>query len=173
MSGYFIVTGAAGFIGSNVVRALNARGERDIIAVDNLERGDKFRNLVDCEIADYFDKREFLEMLASGRFDGAVEAVLHQGACSDTVEADGRYMLGIRPHHVTPLPIDAATGELEGRVLVTELSGSESVIHLDVHGATWVSQSHGIHPFEVGTHAKLHVDIDQGLFFTPSGERVS
>ena len=90
MSGYFIVTGAAGFIGSNVVRALNARGERDIIAVDNLERGDKFRNLVDCEIADYFDKREFLEMLASGRFDGAVEAVLHQGACSDTVEADGR-----------------------------------------------------------------------------------
>ncbi len=93
MSGYFIVTGAAGFIGSNVVRALNARGERDIIAVDNLERGDKFRNLVDCEIADYFDKREFLEMLASGRFDGAVEAVLHQGACSDTVEADGRYML--------------------------------------------------------------------------------
>jgi len=87
--------------------------------------------------------------------------------------ADGRYMLGIRPHHVTPLPTDAATGELEGRVLVTELSGSESVIHLDVHGATWVSQSHGIHPFEVGTHAKLHVDVDRGMFFTPAGERVN
>lgn len=93
MSGYIIVTGAAGFIGSNIVRALNARGVRDIIAVDNLERGDKFRNLADCEIADYFDKREFLAALASGRFDGAVEAVLHQGACSDTVEPDGRYML--------------------------------------------------------------------------------
>lgn len=87
--------------------------------------------------------------------------------------ADGRYMLGIRPHHVTPLPAEAATGELEGRVLVTELSGSESVIHMDVHGSTWVSQSHGIHPFEVGTHAKLHVDVDRGLFFTPAGERVS
>jgi len=47
------------------------------------------------------------------------------------------------------------------------------VIHLDVEGSTWVSQSHGIHPFEVGTHAKLHVDIDQGLFFAPNGERVS
>lgn len=87
--------------------------------------------------------------------------------------ADGHYILGIRPHHVTPRPSDSASGELEGRVLVTELSGSESVIHLDVDGATWVSQSHGIHPFEVGTHAKLHVDLDQGLFFTTSGERVS
>jgi glycerol transport system ATP-binding protein len=86
---------------------------------------------------------------------------------------DGRYILGIRPHHVTPLPSDASSGELEGRVLVTELSGSESVIHLDVDGSTWVSQSHGIHPFEVGTHARLHVEIDQGLFFTPDGARVS
>ena len=86
---------------------------------------------------------------------------------------DGRYILGIRPHHVTPLPSEASSGELEGRVLVTELSGSESVIHLDVDGSTWVSQSHGIHPFEVGTHARLHVDIDQGLFFTPDGARVS
>ncbi|PZF77354.1 ABC transporter ATP-binding protein [Aestuariivirga litoralis] len=86
---------------------------------------------------------------------------------------DGHYMLGIRPHHVTPLATDAASGELEGRVLVTELSGSESVIHIDVGGATWVSQSHGIHPFEVGTHARLHADVDQGLFFTTDGERVS
>ena len=87
--------------------------------------------------------------------------------------SDGSYILGIRPHHVTPLPSEASSGELEGRVLVTELSGSESVIHLDVDGTTWVSQSHGIHPFEVGTHARLHVDIDQGLFFSPNGERVS
>ncbi|MCA3554785.1 ABC transporter ATP-binding protein [Aestuariivirga sp.] len=87
--------------------------------------------------------------------------------------SDGRYILGIRPHHVTPLPPEAPAGELEGRVLVTELSGSESVIHLDVGGATWVSQSHGIHPFEVGAHARLHVDIDRGLFFAANGERVS
>ena len=90
---YTIVTGAAGFIGSNLVKALNGRGVTDIIAVDNLARADKFRNLVDCEIADYLDKGEFLETVASGELDGAVEAVFHQGACSDTMESDGRYMM--------------------------------------------------------------------------------
>ncbi len=90
---YIIVTGAAGFIGSNLVKALNARGVSEIIAVDNLSRGDKFRNLVDCEIADYLDKNAFIEALAAGELDGAVEAVLHQGACSDTMEHDGRYMM--------------------------------------------------------------------------------
>ncbi|MCC6473207.1 MAG: ADP-glyceromanno-heptose 6-epimerase [Burkholderiales bacterium] len=90
---YTIVTGAAGFIGSNLVRTLNARGERDIIAVDNLSRADKFLNLVDCEIADFIDKRDFLEGLESGEFDGAVDAVFHQGACSDTTASDGRYVM--------------------------------------------------------------------------------
>ena len=90
---YYVVTGAAGFIGSNLVQALNARGERNIIAVDNLTRGDKFRNLAGCDIVDYLDKRDFLEALRSGEFDGAVDAVLHQGACSDTMETDGRYMM--------------------------------------------------------------------------------
>ena len=90
---YTIVTGAAGFIGSNLVKALNDRGVTGIIAVDNLARADKFRNLVDCEIADYLDKSEFIEALAAGELDGAVEAVLHQGACSDTMETDGRYMM--------------------------------------------------------------------------------
>jgi ADP-L-glycero-D-manno-heptose 6-epimerase len=93
MSTYYLVTGAAGFIGSNLVRALNARGWKNIIAVDNLSTADKFRNLVDCEIADYLDKREFLDSLQDGAFDGVLEAVLHQGACSDTMETDGRYML--------------------------------------------------------------------------------
>ncbi len=90
---YYVVTGAAGFIGSNLVGALNARGERNIIAVDDLTRGDKFRNLAGCDIADYLDKREFLEALRSGEFDGAIDVVLHQGACSDTMETDGRYMM--------------------------------------------------------------------------------
>ncbi|HKO89033.1 MAG TPA: ADP-glyceromanno-heptose 6-epimerase [Burkholderiales bacterium] len=93
MSTYFLVTGAAGFIGSNLVRALNARGLSNIIAVDNLSNADKFKNLVDCEIADYLDKREFLDALQAGNFEGVLEAVLHQGACSDTMETDGRYML--------------------------------------------------------------------------------
>lgn len=90
---YTIVTGAAGFIGSNLVKALNERGVRKIIAVDNLTKADKFRNLVDCEVADYIDKQEFIERLLAGHFDGDVEAILHEGACSDTMETDGRYMM--------------------------------------------------------------------------------
>lgn len=90
---YIVVTGAAGFIGSSLVKALNARGEGDIIAVDDLTDGDKFRNLADCEIADYLDKDEFMSSLASGDFDDDISAVFHQGACSDTMETDGRYML--------------------------------------------------------------------------------
>ncbi len=90
---YYVVTGAAGFIGSNLVKALNERGENQILAVDNLQRADKFRNLTDCDIADYLDKGEFLERLQQGEFEGTVAAVLHQGACSDTMETDGRYMM--------------------------------------------------------------------------------
>jgi len=90
---YTIVTGAAGFIGSNLVKALNERGVSKIIAVDNLTRADKFRNLVDCQIADYLDKDEFIARLTAGRFDGAVATVFHEGACSDTMETDGRYMM--------------------------------------------------------------------------------
>ncbi|MBL8398103.1 MAG: ADP-glyceromanno-heptose 6-epimerase [Candidatus Accumulibacter sp.] len=90
---YTIVTGAAGFIGSNIVKALNERGITRIIAVDNLSKAEKFKNLVDCEIADYFDKAEFLESLCTGDFDGNVDAIFHQGACSNTMESDGRYML--------------------------------------------------------------------------------
>ena len=90
---FIVVTGAAGFIGANLVRALNDRGERDIIAVDRLDASDKFRNLVDCEIADYLDADEFLDRIADGDFDGEIEAVLHQGACSDTMERDGAFMM--------------------------------------------------------------------------------
>ena len=90
---YYVVTGAAGFIGSNIVKTLNERGITDIIAVDNLSHGDKFVNLVDCEIADYVDQDAFLEAVEAGEFNGALAAVLHQGACSDTTESDGRYMM--------------------------------------------------------------------------------
>ncbi|MBL8415998.1 MAG: ADP-glyceromanno-heptose 6-epimerase [Propionivibrio sp.] len=90
---YTIVTGAAGFIGSNLVKALNERGVNEIIAVDNLTRAEKFKNLVDCEIVDYIDKQEFIERLLAGHFDGDVDAIFHEGACSDTMEADGRYMM--------------------------------------------------------------------------------
>jgi ADP-L-glycero-D-manno-heptose 6-epimerase len=86
------VTGAAGFIGSNIIRGLNARGIDHIIAVDDLTEGDKFRNLADLKIADYLDKDVFYELFAQGAF-GKVEAVFHEGACSDTMESDGKYMM--------------------------------------------------------------------------------
>lgn len=92
MNKRIVVTGAAGFIGSNIVRGLNARGVTDILAVDDLTQADKFRNLVDLQIADYFDKTRFYDLFAQGHF-GPVEAVFHEGACSDTMEHDGRYML--------------------------------------------------------------------------------
>ncbi|PIT76712.1 ADP-glyceromanno-heptose 6-epimerase [Limnohabitans sp. JirII-31] len=87
-----VVTGAAGFIGSNIIRGLNARGIDNIIAVDDLTEGDKFRNLADLKIADYLDKDVFYELFAEGAF-GKVEAVFHEGACSDTMESDGKYMM--------------------------------------------------------------------------------
>ena len=92
MSTRTIVTGAAGFIGSNIVRGLNARGITDIIAVDNLTQADKFHNLVGLQISDYIDKNSFYEEFRRGRY-GHVQAVFHEGACSDTMEHDGRYML--------------------------------------------------------------------------------
>jgi ADP-L-glycero-D-manno-heptose 6-epimerase len=87
-----IVTGAAGMIGSNLVRGLNAIGIDDVIAVDDLTDGPKYRNLLDACISDYFDKADFYRRFARGEF-GRVDAVLHQGACSDTMEHDGRFML--------------------------------------------------------------------------------
>jgi ADP-L-glycero-D-manno-heptose 6-epimerase len=90
---YYIVTGACGFIGANLVKALNERGIDNVIAVDNLRKADKFKNLIDCEIADYLDKHDFIDMVQAGHFDGAVEAIFHEGACSDTMETDGHYMM--------------------------------------------------------------------------------
>ncbi len=87
-----VVTGAAGFIGSNLVKGLNQRGLDDIIAVDDLTQGDKFRNLADLKIADYVDASVFYDRFAAGDY-GQVEAVFHEGACSDTMETNGRYMM--------------------------------------------------------------------------------
>jgi ADP-L-glycero-D-manno-heptose 6-epimerase len=88
-----VVTGAAGFIGSQLVVALNRAGVAEVLAVDDLENGAKARNLAGAEIADYLDKREFLAQLESGRLDGSIDAILHQGACTDTMEPDGRYVM--------------------------------------------------------------------------------
>ncbi|MFT5658329.1 MAG: ADP-L-glycero-D-manno-heptose 6-epimerase [Gammaproteobacteria bacterium] len=88
-----VVTGAAGFIGSNIVKALNNLGHADILAVDDLNDGTKMFNLADCEIADYLDKDRFLQGIESGEFDGLIDVIFHQGACSSTTEWDGRFMM--------------------------------------------------------------------------------
>ena len=87
-----LVTGAAGFIGCNNVLALNARGVTDVIAVDNLEKSEKFLNLAKCRISDYFDKRDFIARVRAGTAPKP-EAIFHQGACSDTMEQNGVYMM--------------------------------------------------------------------------------
>jgi ADP-L-glycero-D-manno-heptose 6-epimerase len=94
-----IITGGAGFIGSNLVHQLNRAGERDILLVDNFApapnlSGPKFFNLYGARFADYMDKREFRSALKSGDFEAVkIRAILHQGACSNTLEDDGRYMM--------------------------------------------------------------------------------
>ncbi len=89
----FVVTGGAGFIGANIVKALNERGVEDIIVVDNLEEADKFLNLTDCAIADFLDKRDFIERIRSGAIKEKFDAIFHEGACSDTMEHNGLYMM--------------------------------------------------------------------------------
>lgn len=85
---------------------------------------------------------------------------------------DGDYMMGVRPHYVSPVPADQGV-QLTGRVLVTELSGSESVAHFDLSGQAWVSQSHGVHPYEVGEAHDFFVDTSGCLYFDPLGRLVA
>lgn len=87
------VTGAYGFIGSNLVKQLNQLGYKDIIAVDNLTHGIKAQNLSDCEILDFVDKEDFIREIADGNWDNQIDYIFHQGACSATTEQDGRYMM--------------------------------------------------------------------------------
>jgi glycerol transport system ATP-binding protein len=86
---------------------------------------------------------------------------------------DGSYTIGIRPHHIQPRAIKGQGVPIRGRVLVTEISGSESVIHFELAGQNWVCQSHGVHPFEVGEDAQLYADVGRAMFFDPSGNLVA
>lgn len=86
---------------------------------------------------------------------------------------DGTYTIGIRPHNIAPFKHGKTIGKFNGKVLVTEISGSESVIHAKVNDQTWISQSHGIHAMPIGSNAELFVDLDQSLFFDHAGRLVS
>ena len=88
-----IVTGGAGMIGSNIVKALNDMGRKDILVVDNLKDGTKFVNLVDLDIADYCDKEDFLASIIAGDELGEIDVIFHEGACSATTEWDGKYLM--------------------------------------------------------------------------------
>lgn len=86
---------------------------------------------------------------------------------------DGPYTIAIRPHNIAPFKHGAAVGSFKARVIVTELSGSESVIHANIGEQTWISQSHGIHALPIGSVAELFVDLDQSLFFDANNRRVA
>jgi ADP-L-glycero-D-manno-heptose 6-epimerase len=89
-----VVTGGAGFIGSNLVKKLNFLGYHDILVVDDLTDGTKYRNLADCQIADYMDKEDFLQKIAHKiDFEQKIDVIFHNGACSATTEWNGQYMM--------------------------------------------------------------------------------
>jgi len=88
-----LITGGAGFIGSNILRALNRRDINDVVVVDNVGGTDKYKNLIDCNFDQYLDKEEFRSQLSCGVWDQRITYIFHQGACSDTMELDGNYMM--------------------------------------------------------------------------------
>lgn len=91
-----VVTGAAGFIGSNLMQGLNARGHTNILAVDDLTEGKKFVNLAAARFSDYMHYEDFLIKFTTDKtFRSSITAVMHQGACSTTTEWDGRYMMAV------------------------------------------------------------------------------
>jgi len=99
-----VVTGGAGFIGSNIVKSLNERGRTDVLVVDDLTDGTKFLNISDCEIMDYMDKDDFIAQIRSGQpFAEKIEAIFHEGACSSTTEWDGKFIMDINYEYTKTL----------------------------------------------------------------------
>ena len=86
---------------------------------------------------------------------------------------DGEYLVGVRPHFVSPIAGGPRSVAVEGRVVITELSGSESIAHFDLDGRPWVSQSHGVHPFRVGESTRFFIDTRGCLYFRPDGTQVA
>ncbi len=137
-----LVTGGAGFIGSNLVRALNDSGESQILIVDNLASGPKETNLAGLKFTDYLDKHEFRRRLAAGLFDRqGFRAIYHQGACTSTLETDAGYLmdnnctyakelLHFSLRHGTPFIYASSAAVYGASSLFGECSGSERPLNL-------------------------------------------
>jgi glycerol transport system ATP-binding protein len=85
---------------------------------------------------------------------------------------DGPYLIGIRPHHVTPADGNAGSVSVSGTVQIAEISGSQSTIHFNIEDNSWVSESQGVHPYKVGDSVQLYLNVDRCFYFHPSGELV-
>ena len=159
-----VVTGAAGFIGSNIIQGLNARGITDIIAVDDLTQGDKFRNLADLAIGDYVDAADFYQAFARGAY-GRVEAVFHEGACSDTMEHNGKFMMA--NNYATSLQLFEAAQAQNTRLLYASSAatygGSRVFVEDPEHEA----------PLNVYGYSKLLFDQKMRRAMGPRFERAS
>ena len=110
------------------------------------------------------------KIIKRGKFLEIFETVKWPAGRAEKLLPDGEYIIGVRPHNMTMESKGAAVGTISGEVLVTEISGSESIVHTKIGNGTWISQSHGIHPFAGGATAKLYVDIDKSLFFGTNHE---
>lgn len=144
-----VVTGAAGMIGSNLVHGLNQAGIDDVIAVDDLTDGAKYRNLLGAKLSDYFDRSEFYDRFARGEL-GKVDVIFHQGACSDTMEHDGRFMLETNYRSSKRL-LDACQGQK-----VRLLYASSGAVYGDT--ATFREEPASERPLNVYGYSKLLFD---------------
>ncbi|MHA1527404.1 MAG: ABC transporter ATP-binding protein [Alphaproteobacteria bacterium] len=134
-----------------------------------------YRQPRDLETAEVFSDPPINVAQVTKRGDRIIFSDTVQWLASGAIAAvpDGDYTVGVRPHFVTPQRLAENAVRLNGRVLVTELSGSESVAHFDVDGSVWVAQSHGVHPYEIGQLQDFFIDVEGCLYFETGGRLVT